>query len=94
MRLDEHGCLYTDPMRFRQILLNLLDNAVRYNRDNGTVIIAGSNEGGKINIHVKDSGLGIPEEEQEKIFEPFYRVEGTEVDGTGIGLVFVKQLVH
>jgi PAS domain S-box-containing protein len=94
VRFDEHDCLYTDPMRFRQILLNLLDNAVKYNRDNGTIIITGRREGGKINIHVKDSGLGIPEEEREKIFEPFYRVEGTEVDGTGIGLVFVKQLVH
>ncbi|MBA2875223.1 ATP-binding protein [Thermaerobacillus caldiproteolyticus] len=94
VRLDEHDYVYIDSTRFRQILLNLLDNAVKYNRENGRVIITGRSEGGKIYIHVKDSGIGIPEEECDRIFEPFYRIQGTGVDGTGIGLAFVKQLIQ
>ncbi|SFA49714.1 ribose transport system substrate-binding protein [Parageobacillus thermantarcticus] len=92
-QLDEYY-VYTDPTRFRQILLNLLDNAVKYNRDNGTVMITGRSEGGNICIHIKDSGVGIPKNEHEKIFEPFYRIKGTEVDGTGMGLALVKQLIQ
>jgi signal transduction histidine kinase len=86
--------VYIDSTRFRQILLNLLDNAVKYNRDNGIVTITGRMEGETIYIHIRDSGIGIPEDECEKIFEPFYRIKGTGVDGTGIGLAFVKQLIQ
>ncbi|BDG46907.1 ATP-binding protein [Parageobacillus sp. KH3-4] len=92
-KLDEYY-VYTDSTRFRQILLNLLDNAVKYNRDNGTVIITSGSEGGNICIHIKDNGIGIPKKEYEKIFEPFYRIKGTEVDGTGMGLALVKQLIQ
>jgi signal transduction histidine kinase len=86
--------VYIDSTRFRQILLNLLDNAVKYNRDNGIVTITGRMEGETIYIHIRDSGIGIPEDECEKIFEPFYRIKGTGVDGTGIGLAFVKRLIQ
>jgi signal transduction histidine kinase len=86
--------VYIDSTRFRQILLNLLDNAVKYNRDNGIVTITGRTEGETIYIHIRDSGIGIPEDECEKIFEPFYRIKGTGVDGSGIGLAFVKQLIQ
>jgi two-component system, sensor histidine kinase len=92
-KLDEYY-VYTDSTRFRQILLNLLDNAVKYNRDNGTVMITSGSEGGNICIHIKDNGIGIPKKEYEKIFEPFYRIKGTEVDGTGMGLALVKQLIQ
>ncbi|WP_245005321.1 sensor histidine kinase [Saccharococcus caldoxylosilyticus] len=67
---------------------------MKYNRDNGIVTITGRTEGGMIYIHIRDSGIGIPEDEYEKIFEPFYRIKGTGVDGTGIGLAFVKQLIQ
>jgi PAS domain S-box-containing protein len=93
VQLDEYY-VYIDSTRFRQILLNLLDNAVKYNRDNGIVTITGRTEGGMIYIHIRDSGIGIPKDEYEKIFEPFYRIKGTGVDGTGIGLAFVKQLIQ
>jgi two-component system, sensor histidine kinase len=86
--------VYIDSTRFRQILLNLLDNAVKYNRDNGIVTITGRMEGETIYIHIRDNGIGIPEDECEKIFEPFYRIKGTGVDGTGIGLAFVKRLIQ
>ncbi|MBB6283910.1 hybrid sensor histidine kinase/response regulator [Geobacillus subterraneus] len=86
--------LYTDATRVRQVLLNLLDNAIKYNRDGGTVLIEGKYDQEKVVIHVKDNGIGIPDEEQENIFEPFYRIKGTHVDGNGIGLAFVKQIIR
>ncbi|QIZ67767.1 MULTISPECIES: MHYT domain-containing protein [Geobacillus] len=91
---SEHVYLYTDATRLRQALLNLLDNAIKYNRDGGTVVVEGTEEQGKVTIRVKDSGIGIPDEEKENIFEPFYRIRGNQVDGNGIGLAFVKQVVR
>jgi PAS domain S-box-containing protein len=95
-KLDKNGddYIYTDPVRFRQIMLNLLSNAVKYNRENGVVMISSKHDHGNIYIHVQDSGIGIAKEEWEKIFNPFYRIKGTYVDGTGIGLSLVKQLVQ
>ncbi|MED4905670.1 hybrid sensor histidine kinase/response regulator [Parageobacillus thermoglucosidasius] len=92
-QLDKYY-VYTDSTRLRQILLNLLDNAVKYNRDNGTVTLTSRSEGGNICIHIKDSGIGIPKNEYENIFAPFYRIKGTKVDGTGMGLSLVKQLIQ
>jgi PAS domain S-box-containing protein len=86
--------IYTDPVRFKQIMLNLLSNAVKYNRENGVVIISSRHDQENIYIHVRDSGIGIAKEEWEKIFTPFYRIKGTHVDGAGIGLSLVKQLVQ
>ncbi|WP_084544545.1 ATP-binding protein [Geobacillus proteiniphilus] len=91
---SEQVYLYTDATRVRQVLLNLLDNAIKYNRDGGTVLIEGKYDQEKVVIHVKDNGIGIPDEEQENIFEPFYRIKGTHVDGNGIGLAFVKQIIR
>jgi PAS domain S-box-containing protein len=90
----EKEYVYIDPVRLKQIMLNLLSNAVKYNQEHGVVMISTKYENGNIYIHVQDSGIGIAEEEKEKIFEPFYRIKGTRVDGTGIGLSLVKQLVQ
>ncbi|MGG3471100.1 ATP-binding protein [Neobacillus pocheonensis] len=87
---NEYVC--ADQVRLRQILLNLLDNAIKYNRENGEIIISSVNEGEFLTIHVRDTGLGIPPEAQEEIFEPFYRLENPSIEGTGIGLSLVKQL--
>ncbi|MBB5325474.1 ribose transport system substrate-binding protein [Anoxybacillus tepidamans] len=83
-----------DPTRIRQILFNLLENAVKYNKENGVVKIMNTYDEEKINIHVQDTGIGIPDEEFENIFKPFYRIKGTNADGTGIGLSLVKQFVQ
>ncbi|MEH7378285.1 ATP-binding protein [Neobacillus drentensis] len=87
---NEYVC--ADQVRLRQILLNLLDNAIKYNRENGEIIISSVNEGDFLTVHVRDKGLGIPPEAQEEIFEPFYRLENPFIEGTGIGLSLVKQL--
>jgi signal transduction histidine kinase/CheY-like chemotaxis protein len=94
VNMDDEHYVYIDPMRLRQILLNLLENAVKYNNENGIVKITSKYKEGSVYIHIKDSGMGIPQNELDKIFEPFYRIKGTKIDGTGIGLSLVKQLVE
>lgn len=81
-----------DQMRLRQILLNLLDNGIKYNRENGEIIISCESKDDLLTIHVRDTGIGIPLEAQMEIFEPFYRLENPYIEGTGIGLSLVKQL--
>lgn len=78
-----------------EMIYNLIDNAIKYNKQNGFVdiIIKNENLGKKIIFIVKDSGIGIPKNEQERIFERFYRVDKSrskELGGTGLGLSIVK----
>lgn len=76
-----------------EMIYNLCDNAVKYNREGGRVLISLGQDGRKVRLSVKDTGIGIPEEEQTRIFERFYRVDKShskEVGGTGLGLAIVK----
>jgi two-component system phosphate regulon sensor histidine kinase PhoR len=85
-----------DPQRLEQILLNLLDNAVKYTPAGGEVLITATRGEQTIEISISDSGPGIPAAAQERIFERFYRVDaGRSRDngGTGLGLAIVKHLV-
>ncbi|PLT33148.1 ATP-binding protein [Bacillus sp. V5-8f] len=86
--------ILADPIRIKQILLILLDNAIKYTPVNGMVTMYTVIEKESLIIHIKDSGQGFSIDEYKKIFEPFYRIEGTLEDGVGIGLSIVKQLVH
>lgn len=75
------------------IIYNLCDNAIKYNRENGNVFIAIRNENTDVILSVKDTGIGIAPEHQERIFERFYRVDKShskEAGGTGLGLSIVK----
>ena len=86
-----------DYMRLKQVLVNLLDNAVKYNRQEGTVTVAFEDTGiGYLRISVVDTGYGIPEQLKGKLFKPFSRLNAEQmgIDGTGIGLSFSKQLVE
>lgn len=77
----------------RSIIFNLCDNAVKYNRRGGSVFIEVRGEKEEILLRVRDTGIGIPREHQERIFERFYRVDKshcTEVRGTGLGLSIVR----
>lgn len=86
-----------DKIRFKQVLLNLISNAVKYNREKGSVIIeCGVSHNCKLyRIRVKDTGIGMTAEEMIKIFEPFSRTQKTKfIEGIGIGLSTTKQLVE
>lgn len=81
-----------DPGRLRQVLANLLDNAVRHGGGGATVRLEA--HGGRVAIAVQDEGEGIPAEDQERIFEPFRRLAPPGVPGTGLGLYLARGLVQ
>ncbi|RRS03676.1 PAS domain S-box protein [Aquabacterium soli] len=85
-----------DRVRLRQVLVNLLSNAIKYNRQGGTVQIKARAQGSEVHLDVTDNGIGMSEEQQQHLFEPFNRlgVESSGVDGTGIGLVIVRKLLE
>ena len=82
-------------MKFNQILKNLIANAITYNKQNGSLVIAVQLEKDQIVIRVVDTGLGIPSDLQERIFERFYRVDqarATHKSGTGLGLAIASEI--
>ncbi|OXS77864.1 substrate-binding domain-containing protein [Domibacillus enclensis] len=90
----QNTLVFADPVRLKQILLNLLDNAIKYNIDDGEVSIRCYQEGSEQVVHIVDTGIGLSKDEYHKIFVPFYRIGDSKEGGTGIGLSLVKQLVH
>jgi two-component system phosphate regulon sensor histidine kinase PhoR len=86
-----------DRRRLSQILVNLVDNAVKFNRPGGDVKVTARTEGERAVIEVADSGIGIPSENLEKVFNRFHRVDqarSREIPGTGLGLAIVKHLMR
>ena len=78
---------------FDEIIYNLCDNGIKYNRDDGTVSIHLREMGENVEVRVKDNGIGIPGEDQNRVFERFYRVDKSHskaIGGTGLGLSIVK----
>ncbi len=89
--------ILADKLRLRQVLLNLITNAIKYNTENGLVRISYEKKGAnKVCIKMEDTGIGISPEQQSRIFQPFERLdwENTEIDGTGIGLAISRRLVN
>ncbi len=84
--------------RLEQALINLIDNAVKFNRPGGSVTVsAGRTDGNRVTISISDDGVGIPSEDLSRIFERFYRVNkarSRDVGGTGLGLSIVKHVVE
>jgi len=86
-----------DRGRLDQVLFNLLDNAVKYSGEGGTVTVQAEAEGEMVKVSVHDSGLGIPSKDLPRLFERFYRVDearGRDQGGTGLGLSIVKHIVQ
>jgi two-component system phosphate regulon sensor histidine kinase PhoR len=87
-----------DADRLQQVLFNLVENAIKYGRAEGSVTIGGKpNSGEKVELWVRDDGPGIPPESKDRIFERFYRVDrarSRETGGTGLGLAIVKHIVQ
>ena len=92
---DSEWRLVGDSDRLKQVVLNLVSNAVKYNVDNGRVTIAAHTENNECAISVTDTGKGIEPEDLEHLFERFYRIPGSEGrEGTGLGLSVAKKIVE
>ena len=90
-------CVLADPLRLKQVIINLVSNAIKYNQDDGRVYIevqAGSSN--TVYIRVRDTGIGFTQKEAKQIFAPFERLSksATVVDGTGIGLSISQRIVE
>jgi signal transduction histidine kinase len=85
-----------DPMRLRQVLANLVENAIKYS-PGGPITVSAAGDGRSVRIEVADSGIGIPERDQQRIFERFVRLDpalSRGVGGTGLGLYICRELVE
>ncbi len=88
--------VWGDPERLREVLSNLVSNAIKYSPAGGVVWIGGRTDQTGVTVYVADQGIGIPPEEQNRIFDRFHRVESglhRSTDGTGLGLYLVKAIV-
>jgi signal transduction histidine kinase/DNA-binding response OmpR family regulator len=85
-----------DSTRFKQVLLNLVGNAIKFTPNGGRIELAASLVQDKVRVEVRDNGPGIPPEEQQGIFEAFYRLResGKKTEGTGLGLAITHRLVE
>lgn len=88
-------CILGDRDKFYQLVLNLIENAVKYSKEKeGYVKISSHNDGGYYHLKIQDNGIGIPDEDISRIFERFYRVDKSrKKGGTGLGLAIVKHIV-
>lgn len=85
----------TDPFMFREVIQNLLTNAIKYTPTDGTIAIRAWRDGGTVQIEVEDSGYGIPAHQQNRIFQKFFRADNVvqnDTEGTGLGLYLVHLL--
>ncbi|MEB3182107.1 MAG: histidine kinase [Nostocaceae cyanobacterium] len=89
-------CVYADPERIRQVLINLLDNAIKYTPEQGIITVAGLHRTTqKVQLSIGDTGPGIPSEKREQIFENHYRLERDEAkEGYGIGLSLCQRIIR
>ncbi len=89
--------VFADRERIRQVLINLISNAIKYSPKNGNILVKSKVENNKVSISVKDEGIGIDKNYQDKIFERFYRVEGKSektFPGFGIGLFIASEILR
>ena len=95
--VEPEALIYSDARRLEQMLTNLVDNAIKFNREGGSVLIRHESSKERDRISITDTGDGIPAEHIERIFERFYRVDrarSREMGGTGLGLAIVKHLAR
>jgi signal transduction histidine kinase len=86
-----------DAYEFERALVNLVENAIHYTPQGGTVRISATAKDGKVQIAIQDTGIGVKEEDKDAIFDRFFRSEGARrlrPSGTGLGLAIVKRIVE
>ena len=88
--------LYADRLRMKEVLYNLLSNAVKFTPEGGSIWFESAAEKDYLHVTVGDSGIGIPVEEQEAVFEKFYQAgtTGGVREGTGLGLPITRRLIE
>jgi two-component system, OmpR family, phosphate regulon sensor histidine kinase PhoR len=89
--------ILADRGKFEQVMVNLLDNALKYTPENGSIFISAKGRDGLVAINITDTGIGIPTKDLPRIFERFYRVDtarSREQGGTGLGLAIVKHIIQ
>ncbi|HWL40683.1 MAG TPA: MHYT domain-containing protein [Gemmatimonadaceae bacterium] len=94
---DKSFSVLADPERLQQIVLNLLSNAVKFTEPGGAITLSSEQRDGSIEIHVADTGLGIPPEKLDRIFDAFVQVDrrlNQPVQGVGLGLAISQDLAH
>jgi len=90
---DEPAAILGAPLMLREMLGNLIDNALRYTPAGGAVTVRVMAAGDEVVLEVEDTGPGIAETERTRVFDRFYRVLGTNVEGSGLGLAIVREIV-
>ena len=88
---------FGDPERIQQVIINIITNAIKYNKKDGSIHITGGVEGRQVFLRVEDTGIGVPKEDLPRLFERFYRVDkarSRESGGTGLGLAIAKQIAE
>jgi signal transduction histidine kinase len=92
---DEPAWIMADPRRLKQVLLNLISNAISYNRPGGTISLRAVRDGDEhVRIEVRDTGIGMTADQLARLFTPFDRLGVRGVEGNGLGLVVCKALVE
>ena len=87
--------VHADPLRLRQIFINLMSNAIKYNKKNGDVLVSIESKEKITRININDTGCGISKQDIEKLFQPFERLGKTsDIEGAGIGLMVTKELLN
>jgi signal transduction histidine kinase len=99
VEVDDHWTIMADRLRSRQILVNLLNNAVKFTPEGGRIGIEAKQKGDRLSLTVWDTGIGIPADQQAKVFEQFYQVKSADIlsrknEGTGLGLSVSRQLAQ
>jgi signal transduction histidine kinase len=90
----EEAFVWADPLRLRQVVDNLLSNAITYNRDGGTVFLGTTSDGVSSWILVRDTGAGMAEDERARLFQRFYKAGPARRSGTGLGLAISRDIVR
>lgn len=85
--------IYADRIRISEVFINIINNAVKYSPGRRSIIVSITGKRNSVVVSVQDFGIGLSEQEKEKIFEQFYRAPGTKVEGLGLGLYIAQQIV-
>lgn len=94
---EDANTISADRNQIERVFINLIDNAIKFTSQKGKIAINARKAQNMVQVDIADTGCGIPEEAQEKIFEEFYRVDNPinqEAKGTGLGLTLVKNIVE